>query len=68
MLAFRTMSCDGLKDDVNNATSFCKRSSITLCKFVVGTRTTETASTHFVSTFVRPSHFGVYKETLFAFV
>ena len=34
MLELRTMASDELKYDVNNATSFVKRSSMTFCKFV----------------------------------
>ena len=34
MLALRIMAGDELKDDVNNATSSFKRSSMTFCMFV----------------------------------
>ena len=34
MLALRTMAGDEVKDDVNNATSFFKRSSMTFCMCV----------------------------------
>ena len=34
MLAFRTMAGDEVKDDVNNATSSFKRSSMTFCIYV----------------------------------
>ena len=52
LLALRTMAGDELKDDVNNATSSFKRSSMTLCMCVclydrnqlcIETRTVETA-------------------------
>ena len=34
MLALRTMAGDEFKDDVNNATSYFKRSSMTFCMCV----------------------------------
>ena len=30
-LALQTMACDELKDDINNAASFCNRNSMTFC-------------------------------------
>ena len=62
MLSLQTMAGEELKDDVNNATLFLKRSSMTYCMCVglydrshhciEHIRTVETALTHFVPSFL----------------
>ena len=73
MLALRTMAGDEVKDDVINATSSLKRSSMTSCMCVClydhnQICTEEAALKHFVPSFVSPSHFNAHVVKCFALV
>ena len=73
MLALRAMAGDEVKDDVNNATSYLKRNSMTFCISVClydhnQICTEETALKHFVPSFVSPSHFNANVVKCFALV